>query len=225
MSRTMTPGLRKFALTAHIASSVGFLGAVAGFLALAVAGLTSQDARMVRAAYMTMELTAWSVLVPLCLASLLSGLVQSLGTSWGLLRHYWVLAKLLINLFATLVLLMHMPSLGHFAGVAAGTTSSSGDLGELRSLSPVLHSGAALALLLVATTLSVYKPRGRTSPGTPDPNAYGYTGDETVEPGRGSIARTPRWVYVFGIVALLLVLLFVMMLLAGGSHGPGRRAS
>jgi hypothetical protein len=36
----MTPRLRKFALTAHVTSSVGWLGAVAAFLALAVAGLT-----------------------------------------------------------------------------------------------------------------------------------------------------------------------------------------
>jgi hypothetical protein len=55
---TMRPRLRKFALTAHVTSSVGWLGAVAGFLALAVAGLTSQDAQMVRAAYLAMDLTA-----------------------------------------------------------------------------------------------------------------------------------------------------------------------
>ena len=105
---TMTPRLRKFALTAHVTSSVGWLGAVAGFLALAVAGLTSQDAQMVRAADLAMELTGWFVIVPLSLASLLTGLVMSLGTRWGLFRHYWVLAKLLINVFATIVLLGHM---------------------------------------------------------------------------------------------------------------------
>jgi hypothetical protein len=90
---------------------VGWLGAVAGFLALAVAGLTSQDAQTVRAAYVTMELTGWFVLVPLALASLLTGLVQSLGTTWGLFRHYWVLAKLLINVFATIVLLLYTQTL------------------------------------------------------------------------------------------------------------------
>ena len=105
---TMTPRLRKFALTAHVTSSVGWLGAVAVFLALAVAGLTSQDAQTVRAAYLAMELTGWFVLVPLSLASLLTGLVQSLGTAWGLFRHYWVLFKLLINVVATIVLLLYM---------------------------------------------------------------------------------------------------------------------
>ena len=67
---TMTPRLRQFALTAPVTSSVGSLGAVAGFLALAVAGLTSQDAQIVRAAYLATELITWFVIVPLSLASL-----------------------------------------------------------------------------------------------------------------------------------------------------------
>ena len=97
---TMTPRLRKLALTAHVTSSVGWLGAVAGFLAVAVVGLTSRDAQTVRGAYLVMEPAAWFVLVPFAFASLVSGLVQSLGTTWGLFRHYWVLFKLLINAVA-----------------------------------------------------------------------------------------------------------------------------
>lgn len=85
----MTSNLRKFALTGHVSSSVGFLGAVVGFLALAVAGLTHQNTQIARAAYLTMELVGWFVILPLCLASLLTGLVQSLGTAWGLFQHYW----------------------------------------------------------------------------------------------------------------------------------------
>ncbi len=158
---TMTPGLRKFALTAHVTSSVGWLGAVAGFLALAVAGLTSQDAQMVRAAYLAMELTAWFVIVPLAFASLLTGLVQSLGTTWGLFRHYWVLAKLLLTVLATIVLLLQMESISYIAGVAAETTLSSADLREAR-ISLVAHAGGGLLVLLVPATLSVYKPRGMT---------------------------------------------------------------
>ena len=49
----MTPRLRKLMLTAHVTSSVGWLGAVAVSFALAVAGLTSQDAQTVRGAYLT----------------------------------------------------------------------------------------------------------------------------------------------------------------------------
>jgi hypothetical protein len=159
---SMTPRIRKFALTAHVTFSVGWLGAVAVSLTLAVAGLTSRDAEMVRAAYLAMKLIGWLVLVPLSLASLLTGLVQSLGTKWGLFRHYWVLAKLLMNIFASIVLLIYMQTLSYLADAAADATLSGGDLLELRNASPVLHAAGALLLLLVAVTLSVYKPRGLT---------------------------------------------------------------
>ena len=154
---TMTPRLRKVALVAHVSASVGWLGAVVAFLALAVAGLAAQDGPMVRAAYLAMDLLGWYALVPLAFASLLTGLLQSLGTPWGLFQHYWVLFKLVINVFATIVLLMYTQTLAHLAGVASG-----GDLTELRSASPLVHAGAALALLLAATTLAVLKPRGLT---------------------------------------------------------------
>lgn len=155
---TMGPRLRRFVLTAHIVSSVGWLGAVAVFLALATAGLTSQDAQTVRAVYIAMESIGVLVLVPLSFASLLTGVVQSLGTKWGLLRHYWVMAKLLINIISSVVLLMYTQTLASLAQLA----SIDGGLGVLRSPSPLLHSAAALLLLLAAATLSVYKPRGLT---------------------------------------------------------------
>ena len=79
----MTSAFRKLNLTAHVTSSVGWIGAVAAFLALAIAGLTSHDAHMVRVAYPAMELIARFVIVPLALASLVSGLIQSLGTPWA----------------------------------------------------------------------------------------------------------------------------------------------
>jgi hypothetical protein len=158
----LTPRLRKLALTAHVTASVGWLGAVVAFLALSVAGLASQDAQTVQGAYLVMELTGWVVLVPLSLASLLTGLICSLGSVWGLFRHYWVLFKLVINLVATSVLLLYMQTLDHLGDVAAATALSSGGLRVLRSPSPVLHAAAALLLLLVATTLAIYKPRGVT---------------------------------------------------------------
>jgi hypothetical protein len=140
--------LRKLALTAHITCSVGWLGAVIGFLVLAVAGLVSQEPQTARAVDLTMELIGWLVIVPLCLASLSTGIVQSLGTVWGLFQHYWVLFKLLMNVSATIVLLMYMQTAGH--AIEAGSPA------------PVLHSGATLLLLLAATALSVYKPPGMT---------------------------------------------------------------
>lgn len=153
---------RKLSLTAHVSFSVGWLGAVASFLALSVIGLGSPDAETVRSVYLSMDVVGRYVLVPLSVASLLTGLVQSLGTPWGLFRHYWVVAKLMINVFATIVLLMYMQTLDHLAAVARDAAAVGGDLGGLRDPSPVIHAGGALLLLLMATTLSVYKPGGLT---------------------------------------------------------------
>jgi len=155
---TMTPRLRKFALTAHVVSSVGWLGAVVAFLALAVAALSSDDAELVRAVYLAAEPLTWFVMIPLALASLVTGIVQALGTAWGLFRHYWVIFKLLIAVFATVVLLMYTQTVGSLADVAA----EGADLREVRGPTFVLHSGAALLLLLMATALAVYKPQGMT---------------------------------------------------------------
>jgi hypothetical protein len=161
---TMTPRLRKFALTAHVTFAVGWLGAVAAFLALAIAGLTSQDAQMVRSAYLAMELIARFVIVPLSFAPLLTGPVLSLGTKWGLFRHYWILAKLLITILSTIIMQVHMQPISLLAGAASKTTVFSADLHGLQ-VQMVLASAAALLALLVATVLAVYKPRGMTAYG------------------------------------------------------------
>ena len=157
----MTPGLRKFVLLAHITFSVGWIGAVAGFLALAIIGSTSQNVEMVRAVYPAMELTACVVIVPLALASLLSGIIQSLSTPWGLFRHYWVVAKLLLTIFATVVLLKKMPLIGYAAHRAAEMPLPSAAL-RATGFPLLIHAAGGILVLLLITTLSVYKPWGLT---------------------------------------------------------------
>lgn len=218
----MSPHVRKLALTAHVTSSVGWLGAVAGFLALAVAGLTSQDAQLVRAAYLAMELTTWFVIVPLSLASLLTGLVSSLGTTWGLFRHYWVLAKLLLTVLATAVLLLHTQPISYVAGVAAETPLSSGDLRRLR-VQLVADAGAALLVLLVATALAVYKPRGMTPYGRRKQHERREVPQTPVtpvsDPG-GETTRGPGLERKIGLAVVgVIAAAFVVLHLAGGGLG------
>jgi hypothetical protein len=155
---TMTPGFRKLALTVHLTFSLGWLGAVAAYLALGVSTVTSQNAETVRAAWIAMELTGWFVIVPLALAALLTGLVMSLGSSWGLFRHYWVLITFVLTILSTVVLLLHMPTVSSLADVAreadgAHLVGLGGDL---------FHAAGGLLVLLVITALNVYKPQGMT---------------------------------------------------------------
>jgi hypothetical protein len=155
---TMPPGLRKFALAVHLTCSLGWIGAVVAYLALGVAAVTSQDAQTVRAAWIAMELTGWYVIVPLALAALLTGLVMAVGSPWGLFRHYWVLISLGLTVLATVVLLLHMPTVSSVAELARAADGAhlGGFGGDL------VHPGLGLVVLLVITGLNVYKPRGLT---------------------------------------------------------------
>jgi hypothetical protein len=217
----MNPRLRKFALTAHVTFSVGWLGAVVVYLVLAIAGLITPDVVLARAAYLSMELIGWFVIVPFSLAALLTGLVQSLGTPWGLLRYYWILAKFLLTVVATIVLLQHLPAVSRMAEIAAETALFSGDSRALQ-IQLVVHAAGGLLVLLVATVLSVYKPWGMTAYGrrrqyergkVTQPNVI-YL-DSSARPVHGSTATAPRWVYVVGIHAIGLALLFVVLHLTG----------
>ena len=156
---TTSPAVRRATLTAHVAFSVGLLGAVVAVLALGVAVLTSADAGLVSGSYLVMDWLGWSVLVPLAAGSLLTGVVVALGSSWGLLQHYWVVVKLALTVAATAVLLLYTGTLDQLAATAGSATA------PVRSASPLVHSAAALAVLLLALVLSVHKPRGLTRRG------------------------------------------------------------
>jgi uncharacterized membrane protein len=157
----MSPGVRKFALLLHVVVSVGSIGAVAGFIALATAALVTGDMALAQAAYPAMEVTTWYAILPLVVASLITGIIQSLGTTWGLFRYYWVLIKLVLTLLTTLVLLIHMQPIGTMAELAREATPS---LADHRDLQVQLLAAAVsgLAVLVVMTVLSMYKPRGLT---------------------------------------------------------------
>ena len=187
----LAPPLRKFTLAAHVTSSVGWTGAVIVFLAIAAIGLTSEDESTVRGAYLVMAPAAWFVLVPLALASLLSGLALSLGTPWGLIRHYWVALKLGITAFSTVILLIYMGTFRQMAQAAADPVVA---LAMVRNPSPLLHATVALVLLLMATVLGIYKPFGMTPYGTRQhtrarPGARHSGARRRVTPGRLGPAR------------------------------------
>jgi hypothetical protein len=154
----LKPGLRKFALAAHLTFSVGWIGTVIAYLALGVSAVTSADDQTIRAAWTAMEVTGWYVIVPLALTSLLTGLVMALGTKWGLFRYYWVSISFVLTVFSTVILLLHMPSVTASAELAqhaegAALEALGGDLG---------HPGIGLVILLVVQVLNIYKPPGLT---------------------------------------------------------------
>ena len=153
----MSPGWRKFSLILHLISSLGWMGAVAAYLVLDLTVATSQNAPVVAAAWTGMALIVSTVIVPLALAALLTGIIQSLGTQWGLFRHWWVLISLLLTVFATVILLIEAESIRATASLVADPTAP-GHAGG----GTLLHSIGGLVVLSVITVLNVYKPKGLT---------------------------------------------------------------
>jgi hypothetical protein len=153
---SLPPPIRKTILVTHVGTSVGWLGALTGYLALDLTTAVSTDIATVRGAYIGMDLLVRYAIVPLALASVLVGIVNALGTPWGLLRHYWVLVKLILTLGALGVLLEKAPMVEYLANVAKSSP-------DPRQLSDTLeHSVGGLIILGTTLILSVFKPRGLT---------------------------------------------------------------
>lgn len=154
----MPPRVRKLALAVHLTASIGWIGAVLMYLALGIAATTSRDPLTVRGAWIGMDLTGWYVLVPLALGSLLTGVVMAVGTKWGLFRYYWVVFALVLTTFATVVLLLHMPTVSANADTARAARGQAlyGLGGDL------FHPSVGLVVLLAVLVLNVYKPPGMT---------------------------------------------------------------
>ena len=154
----MSRRLRKVALAVHLTVSIGWVGAVLAYLALGVASVNSEEELTIRAAWIAMEVIGWWIIVPLALASLLTGVVMALGTKWGLFRYYWVSISFVLTTFATSILLLHMPDVSTIATQARAARGP-----ELHGLGgDLFHAGVGLAILLAVLALNIAKPPGLT---------------------------------------------------------------
>lgn len=159
----MQPALRKFALATHVTVSVGWMGAVAAYTVLDVTVATTDEVAKLRAAYLGMDLIARLIIVPLALFSFVTGLIMSLGTKWGLFRHYWTVISLILTILAVAVLLIETQTIRYFANIAADPATSDATILGLGST--LVHSIGGLVVLLVIMWLNMYKPRGITKYG------------------------------------------------------------
>jgi hypothetical protein len=145
---------RRAVLTVHVASAVGWLGVDLVLLTLGVAGLSgAADPAVV---YPAQGLIGLVLFVPLSVLVWLVGVINALGTPWGLLRHWWVVTKLaIVSLMLVLVAFALLPNL--LAALHDGAALAASYRRNL-VIAPIVSS----TLLVISTTLSVYKPWGRT---------------------------------------------------------------
>ncbi|MFB4263233.1 hypothetical protein [Nonomuraea sp. GTA35] len=150
----MAPRIRKTLLVIHIVASVALVGEVWGLVALNTAATLSKDLDLAHTAYRLMPTLVFAGGIPLSLTALATGITLGLGSHWGLIRHYWVAVKL--------VLLVAVICVGMFLfdpeGMAAATAGARQAVAA-RQWGQVAVLGTQIAMLLIATALSVFKPR------------------------------------------------------------------
>jgi hypothetical protein len=162
--RRVSPSLYKLLLTAHIMVSVGWLGVVFAKLVLGLGAVTTSYPDVAAALYGSMN--AMNVAFPpLAIGTIVSGVVLSLGTKWGLLQHYWVATKLVltVGVIATAVQLgdrLVQRAIAASSGPAVEAAMSQGVAAAATMLTAL--AVAHLLMLGAATVLSVYKPWGKT---------------------------------------------------------------
>jgi hypothetical protein len=144
-------GAHKTALVAHVLSSVGWFGVAVVVAFAGLAAALTGDRSLARALYRTMETVPW-LSIPVGLLAIATGVVLSVGTRYGLVRHWWVIAKIVI---AIAVVVTDAVIVSHVAHDAAATGSPTAPLYG----STIAH----VVMLAVATVLSVFKPGGRTA--------------------------------------------------------------
>ncbi|MEU3692254.1 DUF2269 domain-containing protein [Streptomyces narbonensis] len=156
--RRLPPPWRKAVLTLHVTVAVGWAGVEIAQLLLGLIGLFTDDAAVARATHVVMEILGIELVSGIAWMTLLTGLLLATATQWGLLKHYWIVTKLVLTV--ALMLDGHF-LLQHWLREQAEAGGASGSLG----LRLVVSMSVALVLLVAATALSVYKPWGRTRRG------------------------------------------------------------
>lgn len=212
----MKPGLRRFALMAHITCAIGWLGSVIPYLALAVVALTSDAPELAGAVYRVLPLIGWYVIVPFSIATIATGVVQALGTEWGLFRHYWVLIKFVLTLSATTILLLHMPVVSRLAAIAAEEALTSADYRQQR-IQLVVHAAGGLIVLMTSTVLSTYKPFGLTPYGRRRMMVGGHESTSLV-PAHSEYSQARKHTHFLRWPVLVLALVVILLLIVLAFH-------
>lgn len=160
---------RNLLLSIHVAASVGVLGADLALLVLGSAGLAGADPVTI---YPAARLIGASLIAPLALVALATGLLLGLLTPWGLFTYWWVTIKLaIVVILSAAVLFVLVPALG--ATAEAVTTGAAGPLTVRERLPLIMAPALATTLLTIALVLAIFKPRWRlgSRPETPGTRA------------------------------------------------------
>ncbi|MEV4603790.1 hypothetical protein AB0K15_41225 [Amycolatopsis sp. NPDC049253] len=149
---------RKWYLVGHLVSGAAWFGLDLALGILACTALLTDDPAVTATSLRALEFFAVWPMFTASVLTLATGVVLGLGSKYGLVRYWWVAAKLAVNvLMAVLILVALRPGIDAAADygralVAGETAARPADL-----LYPVF---VAPSLLLFSYLMTVFKPWG-----------------------------------------------------------------
>jgi hypothetical protein len=174
----LSRGWRRATLVAHIVAGGAWIGIDVIVAVLVLTGRFSGDLAVRSLAYQALAtFVVWPMLTAglVCLAT---GLILGLGTTWGLLRYWWVAVKLALNLvLCTLIVLVLRPGMDEVAGYGRELLVGTPDPATVSTL--FFPPAVSLTTLTLATVLAVFKPWGRIRPRRPEVGRDGAISPET----------------------------------------------
>ncbi|GGM14344.1 hypothetical protein GCM10010129_68170 [Streptomyces fumigatiscleroticus] len=159
---------RKALVVVHIIAAACWTGVALMMSAVGVSALTGGDIEDVAAAYRLMETFDVGLLAWLNVAATMSGISVAMTSQWGVIRYYWVAAKLAISVLVLLLAFgwLH-DTLETAASKAERLAETGGSTAQLGTTPALVAAGFGFAFLqlVLAMLLSLYKPGGRTRRG------------------------------------------------------------
>lgn len=146
----------------HLVSAGAWIGIDVIVAVLVLTGRFAGDPATRGLAYQALgSFVVWPMLTAglVCLAS---GLVLGLATRWGLLRYWWVVVKLVLNLaLCTLILVLLRPGMADVRAYGRHLSAGTPTDGSMSTL--FFPPAVSLTVLTLATVLAVVRPWGRTA--------------------------------------------------------------
>jgi hypothetical protein len=161
--RRMSRRRRKLVLTLHVITSVGWLGAAIAMTVLLIAGFVTSNPILRHSAFAFMHIYDLAIMIPLGYLALVTGVLLSVGTNWGLLRHWWIVTKLVLTV-AVLIFAGVFTSGWVLEAVSRTAENPMADLGVL-AVQLVANVAAFNVVFWTNATISVFKPWGLTPRG------------------------------------------------------------
>jgi len=165
MTKKLSMLWKKLVLMLHIAFSGIMLGSAAIFLIVSLTAATTDDPAMVEACYRVLRVLATSSVRASTIGTVVTGIVLSVGTHWGLVKYDWLIAKQVLTLVTIVVgfVGMNVWTLRGLELASGGSGGPAADAGAFVVNETYLFIGIGLQLvsLVAMFALSVYKPRGK----------------------------------------------------------------